>query len=64
MIYIGPKLSFDRMIRLLAHPLPLLSRQKVVSLSQSSCVSLTDVKGGKEVDEEQNHNTAKKPGPL
>jgi hypothetical protein len=27
------------MIRLLAHPLPLLSRQQVVSLSQSSCVS-------------------------
>jgi hypothetical protein len=38
-----------------------------VSLSQSSCVSpveLTDGRGGEEEDEEANHTTARKPGPL
>jgi len=44
------RLSYDLTIWLLSHPLPALSRQKVVSLSQSSCgttVELTDGKGGK-----------------
>jgi hypothetical protein len=31
--------SFGRIIRLLAHPFPLLSRQQFASLSQSSCRS-------------------------
>jgi hypothetical protein len=34
-----------RMIRLLAHPLPLLTLQHVVSLSHSSCVSTVEVNG-------------------
>jgi hypothetical protein len=55
------------MIQLLAHPFAPLSRQPLVSLSQSSCVSpieLTDGSGtGKGVDEEPNHATARKPGP-
>jgi hypothetical protein len=55
------------MIRLLAHP---LSRQQVVSLAQSSCVSpvkLTDVTrggGGEKGAEETNHTTARKSDPL
>jgi hypothetical protein len=60
-------LSCVRMIRLLAHPFPLLSHQQFVSLSQSSCVSLVaviDGSGGKGVGEEPNHTTARKPGPL
>ncbi len=55
-------------IRLLAYPHPLLSRQQVVSLSKSSCVSpveLTDGRGGGGgVGEEPNYTTARKPGPL
>jgi hypothetical protein len=51
MIYsIEDQAFFDCMIRLLAHPLPLLSRQLVVSFSHSSCVSpveLTDERGGR-----------------
>jgi hypothetical protein len=35
------------MIRLVARPLLPLSRQQLVSLSQSSCVSLTDERGGR-----------------
>jgi hypothetical protein len=68
MIYRGPCVFAGRMNRLLAHPLNLLSRQQVVSLSQSSCVStpveLTDGRGGEGVGEEQNHTIARKPGPL
>ncbi len=48
-------------------PLPVLSRQQVVSLSQSSRVSpveLTDGRGGQGLDEEPNHATARMPGPL
>ncbi len=43
------RLSSGRMIRLHANPHPPLSREQVVSLSQSSCVSpveLTDERGG------------------
>ncbi len=47
---------------------PSPSRQQVVSLSQSSCVSsdeLTDGRGGGGVSgEEPNHTTARKSGPL
>jgi hypothetical protein len=58
-----------RMNRLLAHPLKLLSRQQVVSLSQSSCVStpvgFTDGREMRDGEgEEPNHTTARKPGPL
>jgi hypothetical protein len=54
------------MFRLLAH-LPSLSRQQVVSLSQSSCVSLVELKltgEGREmgVGEEPDHTTVRKPG--
>jgi hypothetical protein len=45
-------LCCGRMIRLLAHPLPSLSWQQVVSVSQSPCVSpveLTDGRGGEGV---------------
>jgi hypothetical protein len=55
------------MIWLLAHPLTPVTRQQVVSLSQSSCVSLvelTDGKGGGRVGEEPNHRIARMPGPL
>ncbi len=41
-------LSCARMIRILAHPFTLLSRQQVVSLSQSSCVSLVEFTDGSE----------------
>jgi len=54
------------MIRLLAQPLPPLSRDKVVSLSQSSCMSpveLTDGSGEERVGEELNHTTHKKAWP-
>ncbi len=48
-------------------PIP-LSRQQVISFSQSSCVSpveLTDRRGGKGVHgQEPNHKTARKPGPI
>ncbi len=59
-------LSCGRMIRLLAHPLPSLSWQQVVSLSQSPCVSLVELTDGR-VGEgvcggEPNHTTARKPG--
>jgi hypothetical protein len=49
-------------IRLLIHPLPLpLSSQQLVSLSQSSCVSiLLTGEGGKK----PNHTTPRKPGTL
>ena len=46
---------------------PLPSRQHVVSLSQTSCVSpveLTDGMGGGGGRKEPNHMTARKPGPL
>jgi hypothetical protein len=46
---------------------PPLSRQKVVSLSQSSCglpVEPTDGRWGDGVDEEPNHTTMRKSGPL
>jgi hypothetical protein len=46
---------------------PTLSRQKVVYLSQSSCLSpveLTDRNGGDGEGEEPNHTTMRKPGPL
>jgi hypothetical protein len=57
------------MIRLLAHHLPSLSRQQIVSLSQSSCVSLVELKltgEGREegIGEQPNHMTVRKPGPL
>jgi hypothetical protein len=51
-------LSYDS-ARLLTHSLALLSRQQVVSLSQSSIVSTVKLRG-----EEPNHSTARKPGPL
>ncbi len=40
------RLSAGRMIRLLTHPLPPLSREQVVSLSQSSCVSPVELTDG------------------
>ncbi len=53
---------FGRIIRLHAHPLPLLSREQIVSLSQSSCGShLTDGRGG---GVEPNFTTTRKPGSL
>jgi hypothetical protein len=57
------------MIRLLAHHLPSLSRQQIVSLSQSYCVSLVELKltgVGREVGvgEEPDHTTVRKPGPI
>jgi hypothetical protein len=62
------KLSCGRMIRLHAHHLPLLFRQQVASLSQSSCVSpvdLTDWKGvGEGAGVEPNYRTTRKPGNL
>ncbi len=57
-------LSRRRMIWLLPYPLP-LSREQVVSLSPSSCVSpveLTDGGRGRGAGEEPNHMTARKPG--
>jgi hypothetical protein len=44
---------------------PPLSRQQVVSLSQSSCVSPAEfTEGGGGVREEPNHTSAEKPSPL
>ncbi len=46
---------------------PPLSRQKVVSLAQSSCVSPVEMNDGRReegVGEEPNHTTVRKPGPL
>jgi hypothetical protein len=54
------------MIRLLFHPLP-LSRQQVVSFSQSSCVlpvKHTFGSGEEGMGEEPNHSNARKPGLL
>ncbi len=48
-------------------PLPPLSREQLISVSQSSFVSLVELtgeRGGKAVGEEPNHMPAKKPGPL
>jgi hypothetical protein len=48
-------------------PRPPRSSQQVVSLSQPSCVSpveLTDGGGGEGVEEETNHTSTRKPGPL
>jgi hypothetical protein len=59
-------LSCVRMIRLLAHPLP-LARQQVVSLSQSFCMSPVELSGGRDgegVGEEPIYNAVRKPGPL
>ncbi len=61
------KLSRHRVIWLLPHPLPSLSRQQVVSLSQSSCVSPVELFDGREgggLGEKPNHTTARKPGSL
>jgi hypothetical protein len=44
-----------------------LSREQVISISQSSCVSLVELLTGEEgevVGKEPNHTTARKPGPL
>ncbi len=49
------------------HPFPkLLSRQQVVALSQSFCVSPAKVNGERweGVEEESNHTTVRKFGPL
>ncbi len=43
---LAPRLSLRLLIRLLAHPHPPLSRQQVVSLSQSSCVSPVELTDG------------------
>jgi hypothetical protein len=62
MINRGPsKLSCGRNIRLYARP---LSRQQFVSLSQSSCVSPSNLLRGEGVGVEPSHTTARKPGPL
>jgi hypothetical protein len=48
-------------------PPSLPSRQRVASLSQSSCmpsIELTDGRGGEGMGEEPNHTTSKKPGLL
>ncbi len=67
MIYRGPGFLAVARFGSSTTPSP-LSRRKVVSLSQSSCVSpvvLTHGKGGWEkVGEEPNHTTARKPGLL
>ncbi len=54
------------MTRLLAHLLPPPSREQVVYLSQSSCVSPVELSEGEGegVGEEPNHTTARKPYPL
>jgi hypothetical protein len=69
MIHIGP--GFLAVVRFGSSPTPFppflhLSREQVVSLSQSSRVwpvELTDG-GGKGAGEEPNHTTSRKPGPL
>jgi hypothetical protein len=67
MMYRGP--GFLAVYDSAPRPHPPPSCQQVVSLSQSSCVSPVELNNGGEegkgrVDEEPNHTTAKKPGPL
>ncbi len=63
MTFSGP--GFSRSYGLAFRPTP-LSRQQVVSLPQSSCVSPVEQPDGKKegMGEEPNHTTARKPGPL
>jgi hypothetical protein len=62
MVYRGPGFLSRRMIWLLPHPSP-LSRQQVVSLSQSSCVSPIQLTDGREGGEGAKSYDTRMPDP-